>query len=176
MSFLNPINPYDVEDPTLKDLTDNQRFLLALIQGAVYLVCTLVAVIICGMCFTSCTTTKTVTVERVRTDTVRITQTQRDSIFLHDSIHVKEYQRGDTVWMQVDRWHTQYRDRLVTDTLYQSRTDSIPVPYPVEKLVPAELTTWQRLRLWLGNIALVAILALVIWSTRKWWLKLVRLW
>lgn len=39
--------------------------------------------------------------------------------------------------------------------------DSIPKPYPVEviKEVPAELSWWQRLRLWLGNIFLLAILA-----------------
>ena len=39
--------------------------------------------------------------------------------------------------------------------------DSIPKPYPVEviKEVPAELSWWQRLRLWLGNICLLAILA-----------------
>ena len=60
----------------------------------------------------------------------------RDSIVLHDSIHVKE--RGDTVWME--RWHTAYRDRLMRDTIV--RTDSIPVPYPVER----ELTRWERLK------------------------------
>ena len=39
--------------------------------------------------------------------------------------------------------------------------DTIPKPYPVEviKEVPAELSWWQRLRLWLGNIFLLAILA-----------------
>lgn len=39
--------------------------------------------------------------------------------------------------------------------------DSIPKPYPVEviKEVPAELSWWQKARLWLGNICLLAILA-----------------
>lgn len=40
----------------------------------------------------------------------------------------------------------QYRERLV------------PKPYPVEVEVPAPLTWWQQLRLWLGNILLIALL------------------
>ena len=42
-----------------------------------------------------------------------------------------------------------------------SVNDSIPKPYPVEviKEVPAELSWWQKLRLWIGNIGLLAILA-----------------
>ena len=41
--------------------------------------------------------------------------------------------------------------------------DSIPVPYPVEVIreVPAELTWWQKLRLWIGNIGLLAILGVI---------------
>lgn len=39
--------------------------------------------------------------------------------------------------------------------------DSIPKPYPVEviKEVPAELSWWQRIRIWLGNLLLLAIVA-----------------
>ena len=73
----------------------------------------------------------------------------RDSIVLHDSIHVKE--RGDTVWME--RWHTAYRDRLVRDTIV--RTDSIPVPYPVER----ELTRWEQLKVDYGGAALAVVAA-----------------
>ena len=34
----------------------------------------------------------------------------------------------------------------------------VPVPYAVEVEVPAPLTWWQQLRLWLGNIMLIALL------------------
>lgn len=56
-----------------------------------------------------------------------------DSIFVHDS--VSSSQKGDTLF--VDRWHkkvvmkTQYKVRV--DSFI--RRDSIPVPYPVEKLL-----------------------------------------
>ena len=115
----------------------------------------------------SCRQVEYVTVEKVRTDTTYITKWQKDSVWLHDSIHIKE--RGDTV--MIERWHTQWRDRLRVDTIYQATHDTIPQPYPVEviKEVPAELSWWQRLRLWIGNIGLMAILGVVgYWGVRMW--------
>ena len=108
---------------------------------------------------TSCTTTKYVEVERIRTDTTYITKWQKDSVWLHDSIHVTE--KGDTV--RIERWHTQWRDRLRVDTIYQATHDTIPQPYPIEtvKLVEKDLNWWQLLRLWIGNIGLLGILAVI---------------
>lgn len=112
-----------------------------------------------GVWLTACTTTKVVTVERVRTDTTFITKWQRDSVWKHDSIRVTE--NGDTI--RIEKWHTEYVEREVHDTLYQAKTDSIPVPYEVVKEVPAELTWWQRVRLWLGNAVLMALLAVAVY-------------
>lgn len=109
--------------------------------------------------FTSCTTTKVVTVEKVKIDTTYITKWQRDSVWLHDSTIVRE--KGDTVL--VEKWHTKYKEKQVHDTLYKSRVDSIPVPYPVEKLVEKELTWWQQTRLHLANIILCLLGAAVVW-------------
>ena len=115
----------------------------------------------------SCKQIEYVTVEKVRTDTTYITKWQRDSIWLHDSIHVKE--NGDTVL--VEKWHTQWRDRLRVDTIYQATHDTIPQPFPVEtiKEVPAELTWWQKLRIWIGNIGLIAILGVIGYYGVKLW-------
>ena len=116
---------------------------------------------------TSCTTTKYVEVERIRTDTTYITKWQKDSVWLHDSIHIRE--RGDTV--RIEKWHTQWRDRLRVDTIYQATHDTIPQPFPVEtiKEVPAELSWWQRLRIWIGNIGLIAILGVIGYYGVKLW-------
>lgn len=119
--------------------------------------------IVSVLLLTSCTTTKVVEVDRVKTDTTYITKWQRDSVWLHDSIRVRE--KGDSVW--IERWHTKFVDREVHDTLYQAKTDSIPVPYEVIKEVPAELSGWQKLRLWLGNIVLLALLGVVIYYVVK---------
>ena len=113
----------------------------------------------------SCRQVEYVTV--VRTDTTYITKWQKDSVWLHDSIHIRE--RGDTV--MIERWHTQWRDRLRVDTIYQATHDTIPQPYPVEtiKEVPAELSWWQRLRLWIGNIGLLGILGVIGYYGVKLW-------
>ena len=113
------------------------------------------AVAVFGLLLTGCTTTKYVPIETVRTDTMKVTKYERDSIYIHDSTIVSE--KGDT--MLIEKWHTRWRDRWMHDTVYQSRVDSIPKPYPVEKRVPAELTWWQQTRLHLANILLYALLA-----------------
>ena len=88
--------------------------------------------------FSSCTTTKYVPVIEHHTDTLIQTKVQKDSVFMHDSVEVRI--AGDTV--TIDRWHTKYISKEVHDTIYQSKTDSVPAPYPVEviKEVPAELS------------------------------------
>jgi hypothetical protein len=108
-----------------------------------------------------------VTVEKVKTDTTYITKQQRDSIWLHDSIHVME--RGDTI--RIEKWHTKYIEREVHDTLYRAKTDSVPVPYEVIKEVPAELSWWQTARIHLANILLYAILIFGIIKLGKWHLS-----
>ena len=109
---------------------------------------------------TSCTTTKVVTVEKVKTDTTYITKQQRDSIWLHDSIHVTE--RGDTI--RIEKWHTKYIEREVHDTLYRALTDSIPVPYEVIKEVPRKSTWFERVMFCTG---IVSILCLILFVAKK---------
>ena len=109
---------------------------------------------------TSCTTTKVVTVEKVKTDTTYITKQQRDSIWLHDSIHVTE--RGDTI--RIERWHTKYISKEVHDTLYRAKTDSIPVPYEVIKEVPRKSTWFERIMFCTG---IISILCLILFVAKK---------
>lgn len=115
----------------------------------------------------SCRQVEYVTVEKVLTDTTYITKWQRDSIWLHDSIHVKE--KGDTVL--VEKWHTKYIEKMTHDTTYVATHDTIPDPFPVEtiKEVPAELSWWQRLRIWIGNIGLLGILGVIGYYGVKLW-------
>lgn len=117
--------------------------------------------------FSSCTTTKYVPVIEHHTDTLIQTKVQKDSVFMHDSVEVRI--AGDTV--TIDRWHTKYISKEVHDTIYQSKTDSVPAPYPVEviKEVPAELTMWQRLKMKVGGAAIILLLlafAIWVWRTK----------
>ena len=125
----------------------------------------LVAVLMAG-CKTK---ERVVTVEKVRTDTTYITKHRRDSVWLHDSIYVKEELKGDTILLTTIKWHTKFVERATHDTLYQATHDTIPQPYPVEKLVERELTWWQQTRMHLGEalLALAGIAVVVFVIKRK---------
>lgn len=108
---------------------------------------------------TGCKTRERI-VEHIRTDTLIHTQHHRDSIYLHDSTYIRE--RGDTLY--IERWHTAWRDRVRTDTVRESHTDSVLVPYKVEvvKEVPAPLTWWQKIRIGFANVAIFAAVLLIL--------------
>ena len=131
--------------------------------GAIIALFLTTAVLILG----SCTTTRYVTVPEVHTDTLIQNTVLKDSVFLHDSIYHME--KGDTIL--IEKWHTKYRERLVHDTLYQHRIDTIAKPYPVPEYVEKKLSWWQRLRLHLGNIMLVLIGAAVLYAAARLYLK-----
>lgn len=124
----------------------------------------------------SCAHTKYVPLRETHTDTVRVFHQQLDSVWLHDSIFRNQYVRGDTVYQEQTRWHTRYVSRIVRDTVYVSRRDTISVPCPVEKQVPDKLSWHQQARLHLANIVLVALAVLaIVWlfRHRKWWTAII---
>ena len=110
-----------------------------------------------------CTTTKYITVPVSHTDTLIITKRQRDSIYLKDSTHVSEQQHGDTIILKITKFLTKYHDREVHDTLYQSKTDTVPMPYPVPEYVEKQLSWWQKTRLRMGEIlmGLIGLIGLI---------------
>ena len=108
-----------------------------------------------GTVLTACHTTKYVTIPEYHTDTLIITKHKRDSIYLKDSTNVHEWSSGDTVYIEVLKCRTEYRERNVHDTIYQSKVDSIPQPYPVEVKVPRELTWWQKTKMRCGLLFMV---------------------
>ena len=120
-------------------------------------------IVLMACLMTGCKQVEYVTVPVEHTDTLIISKHQRDSIYVHDSTYIKE--KGDT--MLIERWHTRWRDRIVRDTIYKSKLDSIPYPVEVVKEVPAKLTWWQQTRLHLANILLgVIAIAGVAWVVR----------
>ena len=90
-----------------------------LLVGAVF------AIVAILLMFCSCKAhEKLVVVTEHRTDTTYIVKQRTDSIWMHDSIHVRE--KCDTV--MIERWHTMYKEKMIRDTLLQCRVDSVPVP------------------------------------------------
>jgi hypothetical protein len=112
---------------------------------------------------TGCTTTKYVPVETVRTDTLKVTKYERDSIYIHDSTIVRE--KGDT--MLIEKWHTRWRDRWMHDTVYQSRVDSVPQPYPVTEYVERKRSKLDWFFIITGIIALIAVIVYAAIKVRR---------
>lgn len=123
----------------------------------------LVWVLLIGALLTGCRTTKVVTVERVHRDTVRISQQQRDSIWLHDSVYLHEYQRGETLCVERTKWQVKYVERVRVDTVYKVRVDSVPVVQVVE--VVKKETWWQRMK---RKAATMGLIVCVVAAAAMW--------
>jgi hypothetical protein len=104
-----------------------------------------------------CKSVQYVPVKEVVHDSIYLAKVQKDSVWLHDSVYVKD--RGDTVWLE--RWHTKYVERLRTDTIFETHVDSIPVPYEVVREVPAKMSKTQKGFMWFGIIAMMALVLIV---------------
>lgn len=113
-----------------------------------------------GWLLSGCTTTKYVSVVEHKTDTLLCYSSIRDSIYVHDSIRVSE--KGDTV--KIERWHTQYRDRWHHDSIYVSKIDSVPAPFPVTEYVERKRTTFEWLLIIVG---IAAIFGGILWLANK---------
>lgn len=119
-------------------------------------------IMIIAMCC-SCST-QYVPVQTVRYDSVFLARIQKDSIFVQDSVFIKE--KGDTVF--VDKFKYIYRHIIKIDTVYVEHRDSIQVPYPVEK----KLTRWQQLKInaggyFLAVLMLIGLGYIIRWIIRK---------
>lgn len=112
---------------------------------------TLIVLIV--LAITSCRTIKYVPVESIVRDSIYINNTQYDSIFQRDSVYILD--KGDTVTIYKDKCITKYK--YITDTIINSKTDSIQVPVPAEK----ELTRWQSFKMSVGGYALFASVLLL---------------
>ena len=163
---MTPIYYNDLNQPCFppgydpyKGMTDEERMTAGCLQGVALIVTVIVVMLLCAL-LGSCTTTKYVPVVEYHTDTLRLSSNIHDSIYVHDSTYTKE--NGDTVL--IERWHTRWRDRWHSDTVYRARTDSVPYPVEVIKEVPAELTWWQKVRLYVGGIVIFLLIIFAGWK------------
>lgn len=106
--------------------------------------------LISGIWFASCRT-QYVPVETVRTEYKTRDSIRVDSIYNQDSIYVLV--KGDTIYQYRYKYLYKYQFLNRTDTVI--RTDSIQVPYPVEK----KLSRWQSIKMELGGWAFGIIIA-----------------
>lgn len=109
-----------------------------------------------------CKKIKYVSVPQVQIRDSIVTKTHHDSIF----IKVTEKQKNDTI----------YRDSIVynfvfrNDTIKINRTDSIPYPVEVEKLVEKKLNGYQRTMISLGWMLIIGVIGYVGYRGLKFYL------
>ena len=111
----------------------------------------LLAVVLVATC--SCTTTKYVPVETIKTETERVVDIQRDSIYVLDSVFVRE--AHDTIY--ITKWRTEYKEALRIDTFNVERIDTLNTIVEVEK----KLTKVQQLKMDVGAGVLYAVPILI---------------
>lgn len=114
----------------------------------------------------ACRSVRYIPVESVRHDSVVTILYQRDSIYQHDSVFIKE--KADTVL--IERWHTRWRDRVSHDTLYMSKTDTIRIPVPVERKLTKAERTYITIGKWSVGVVAGLVLAAIcfIFLRRRW--------
>ena len=117
-----------------------------------------------------CKSVQYVPVEAVRTDSVYVDRFLRDSIYQRDSVFINRWTAGDTVYQDKVVLKYIYRDKVKYDTVAVLRSDTVRVPYPVER----KLTRWEQIRLdvggWAIGIVIIVILIVVgcmIYKLRK---------
>ena len=112
----------------------------------------------------SCQPVRYVPVETVKTDSIRVVDIQRDSIYVLDSVFVREVH--DTVY--ITRWRTEFKEALRVDTFNVERIDTLNTVVEVEK----KLTKVQQLKMDVGAgvlwaIPILIVIFIIYWKFKK---------
>ena len=132
--------------------------------------CIVLVIGIILLAFTGCKIKEYIKVPSVRTEYVCRTDTfaKFDSIYMKDSVYV--FQKGDTVFhnklVYRDRYHNIYK--VKTDTIIN--TDSVSVPYPIERQLTKNEQRLMKLgRCYISFLFILAACAIgfTIWYRNK---------
>lgn len=107
---------------------------------------------LCVVLLAACKT-QYVPVETVKIETERVVDIQRDSIYVLDSVFVRE--AHDTVY--ITKWRVEYKEALRVDTFRVERIDTLNSIVEVEK----KLTKVQQLKMDVGAGVLYAVPILI---------------
>ena len=95
-----------------------------------------------------------VPVETVRVETERVVDVQRDSVYVMDSVFIRE--KADTVY--ITKWRIEYKEALRVDTFNLERVDTLNTIVEVER----KLTKWQQTKMNIGTGVMWAVPILTI--------------
>lgn len=137
------------------------------------IICLIMAVILCASCGTH---ERIITVPEVHheyhhtTDTIR----EKDSVKIEKTTTIRELdsaamakygiqlRNAERAWLvETSELRQQISELMKIRDSLAVRSDSIPVPYPVEVKVPAEINGWQWAQIWFGRITMATIALLI---------------
>lgn len=182
MSMINYNDPNSPWMPPGYDpyegMSDEEREKAGCMQGAMMAVFVIILFALMAL-FSSCTTTRYVTVPEVHEHWQHTTDTilRRDSIVSQQTTLIREVDSAtmarygiqmsalQTAWLiQTDRLQRELSELRQTKADTTVIRDSIPVPVEVIKEVPARLTWWQQTRISVGGILLWLLIFFALWK------------
>ena len=105
-----------------------------------------------------CKSVKYIPVETVRTDSVYVDRYLRDSIYQRDSVFINRWTAEDTVYQDKVVWKYVYRDKVKYDTVAILRSDTVRIPFPVDR----DLSKWEQIRLDVGGWAIGVVIITIL--------------
>lgn len=145
-------------------------------RACMYCMIGLVVFLLLAACFSSCTTTEYVPivethdVHHYHTDSIHNTDSvihEKETLIMQlDSAAMALYgiqlKSAERAWLvKTKELELQIQRLMEISATKDSVHDSIPVPYPVEKLVERELTWWQKTQMYAGDVLLAVIFGLL---------------
>lgn len=123
-------------------------------------------VLLLFLCLCGCRT-EYVPIESVRYDSVMIEKLMRDSVFVRDSVYLKE--KGDTIYKYKDRFVYVYKNRV--DTFFTEKIREKEVPVQVER----KLAWWEVVKMeWLDRIFAALVIVALYWKIKEWLARKIR--
>lgn len=136
--------------------------LVAFLSGLVSFLPELVTFALLALLATSCGAARKQIETIYLRDTTYISKVQVDSVFRRDSVFVKE--KNDTIYIYKEKVRDRYR--LLRDTVYRHKIDSVYIDKVREVKVEKELTAWQKFRLRGFWALLAAIACWIAWKNK----------
>lgn len=170
------------------NLEDDDAIYDGVKQGCLGMTAFMCAIIIIALlCILSCKSQriveKPVVITEVHTDTVISRDTvdifkwKVDSVYVKDSVWSREWIRNDTVFIEINKTHNEFRSHVAKDSVRHVSADTLrihdSIPYPVEvkatEYVEKKLNWFQEAAMWIGYIVMIVLFGLLLkWLITFW--------
>ena len=110
-------------------------------------------------------------IEKVKTEYVYQDVHHRDTLITRDSIYIREWMKGDTIYIEKYKNRYVFRDRWRDSVSIREVHDTTTV----EKKVERELTVGQKMKINSFWYLLAGFILSLLWIFRKYWLPILKI-